>query len=95
MKAIVNFMKGVYQKGVLLVKSAYQQGKALIVSTALVAVTAFSSAVHAAVPAGVDTAFTTVGADAATVAGYAVPIVLSVLGLGLVIKLIKRFGNKI
>lgn len=55
----------------------------------------FGTVVHAAVPAGVDTAFTTVGADAATVAGYAVPIVLSVLGLGLVIKLIKRFGNKI
>lgn len=55
----------------------------------------FGNAVHAAVPAGVDTAFTAVGADAATVAGYAVPIVLSVLGLTLVIKLIKRFGNKI
>ena len=63
--------------------------------TGVVLGTLVAGSAVAAVPAGVDTAFTAVGADAATVAGYAVPIVLSVLGLTLVIKLIKRFGNKI
>lgn len=64
-------------------------------NSVLVASMLVAGAAQAAVPAGVDTAFTAVGTDAATVAGYAVPIVLSVLGLTLVIKLIKRFGNKI
>ncbi len=51
--------------------------------------------VQAAVPAGVDTAFSELLTDAGTVAGYAVPVVMGILALSVVIKLIKRFGNKV
>lgn len=52
-------------------------------------------AAMAALPTGVDTAFTAVQTDAAAVLAIAAPVVLAVLGMSLVIKLIKRFGNKI
>lgn len=50
---------------------------------------------RADVPAAVGTAFTAVVTDATSVAGYAYTAILGVLGLILVAKLIKRFGNKI
>ena len=49
----------------------------------------------AAVPAGTDVAFTAILTDATTLAGYAAPIVLGVLGLVIIFKLIKRFANKV
>lgn len=50
---------------------------------------------HAALDTSVTTAFDAVKADAVTLSGIVVPIVVSVLGLVITIKLIKRFGNKI
>lgn len=50
---------------------------------------------HAAIDAAVGTAFTALQSDAVSLSGIVVPIVVSVLGLMIVIKLIKRFGNKI
>lgn len=50
---------------------------------------------NAALPTGVSTAVTAIGDDATAVFDLVVPVVLSVLGLVVVIKLIKRFTNKI
>lgn len=50
---------------------------------------------HAAIDESVTTAFDTVKADAVSLSGIVVPIVVSVLGLVITIKLIKRFGSKI
>jgi len=50
---------------------------------------------HAAIDASVSTAFAAVETDAIALSAIVVPIVVSVLGLMLVIKLIKKFGNKI
>jgi len=50
---------------------------------------------HAAIDAAVGTAFTAVQTDAVSLAGIVTPIVVSILGLVIVIKLIKRFGNKL
>lgn len=51
--------------------------------------------VQAAVPTGVSTAFTALQSDAEDIADLAVPVVIGVLALTVVIKLIKRFANKI
>lgn len=50
---------------------------------------------HAAIDASVGTAFTAVKSDAVELSGIVIPIVVSILGLVITIKLIKRFGNKI
>lgn len=50
---------------------------------------------NAAIDASVSAALTAVETDAKALSAIVVPIVVSVLGLSLVIKLIKRFGNKI
>lgn len=52
-------------------------------------------AAHAALDASIGTAFTAVQADATALSAIVVPIVVSILGLVIVIKLIKRFGSKI
>lgn len=63
-------------------------------------VVAFVSAVvagsaSAAIDGSVATAMTAVQSDAQSLSAIVVPIVVAVMGLGIVIKLIKRFGNKI
>lgn len=50
---------------------------------------------NAAIPEGVGTAVTAIGTDAQSVFDMVVPVVLSVLGLAVIVKLIKRFVNKI
>ncbi|MDP3671718.1 MAG: hypothetical protein Q8R69_18755 [Telluria sp.] len=50
---------------------------------------------NAAIDASVGTAFTALQTDATSLSAIVVPIVVAVLGLVIVIKLIKRFGNKI
>jgi major coat protein len=50
---------------------------------------------HAEIPASFDTAMTATTADATTLQGKVLPVVVAVMGLGIVIKLVKRFGNKI
>lgn len=50
---------------------------------------------HADLPAGVAAGFTQIQTDAASVNTLAVPVVMFVLGLTIVIKLIKRFANKV
>lgn len=63
---------------------------------AVAALVAIASAqANAAIDASVATAFDAVKADAVSLSAIVVPIVVSVLGLMLVIKLIKKFGNKI
>lgn len=55
----------------------------------------FMASAHAALDESVTTAFDAVKADAVSLSGIVVPIVVSVLGLVITIKLIKRFGSKI
>lgn len=50
---------------------------------------------QAALDASIGTGITAVVADATSLSDLVVPAVVTVLGLTLVIKLIKRFGNKI
>jgi len=50
---------------------------------------------HAEIPASVGTAFAAIEDDAKAMADIAIPVVIAILGLMIVIKLIKRFGNKI
>lgn len=67
-----------------------------IVACSLAAVSLLASvAAHAEIDASVGTALTAVQADASALSALVVPIVVAVMGLGIVIKLIKRFGNKI
>lgn len=54
-----------------------------------------SVSAHAALPAGLETALTALQADAVLVAGAFTPIIIAVLALFVVIKLMKRFGNRI
>jgi catabolite regulation protein CreA len=73
-------------------------GKSLKNRLMLVTLTAAamaSTAAHAAIDASVSTAFEAVKTDAVALAAIVTPIVVAILGLALVIKLIKRFGNKI
>lgn len=53
------------------------------------------AAAHAEIPAAVGTAFAGIKTDADSLFAMVIPYVVGVLGLMVVIKLIKRFGNKI
>lgn len=64
---------------------------ALVGAAALAA----SGMASAAIDPAVATSLAAVQADATALSGIVTPIVISVLGLGIVISLIKRFGNKI
>lgn len=59
------------------------------------ALVASMGSASAAIDGSVSTALTAVQADATSLSAIVVPIVVAVMGLGIVIKLIKRFGNKI
>ena len=50
---------------------------------------------QAAIDAAVGTAFTAIQTDAVALSAIVTPIIVSILGLVIVIKLIKRFGNKL
>lgn len=52
-------------------------------------------AAHAEIDTAVSGALTTIKADATSLNGLVTPIVISVLGMFIVLKLIKRFSNKI
>lgn len=67
--------------------------KQLQALAAFVGLMSFSA--MAAVPAGVDTAFDAIEADAVSLAAIAAPVLLAILGLTIVLKLIKRFANKV
>jgi len=56
---------------------------------------ALVGAAHAALDASIATTFAAVQTDATALSAIVVPIVVAILGLTLVIKLVKRFGNKI
>jgi len=49
----------------------------------------------AAIDASVGTAFTAIQTDATALMAIVVPIIVAILGMVIVIKLIKRFGNKL
>jgi hypothetical protein len=66
----------------------------VVASASALALVAMANA-HAALDASVGTAFTAVKDDAVSLSAIVTPIVVSILGLALVLKLIKRFGNKI
>jgi hypothetical protein len=55
----------------------------------------FSLSAFAALDASIATAFSAVQDDAVALSAIVVPIVVAILGLLIVIKLIKRFGNKL
>lgn len=63
---------------------------AAVASTTFLAVSA-----HAALPAEVDTAFTTLSTDATELFSKAWPVITLVFGGMLLIKLFKRVGNKV
>lgn len=81
-------------------KASYYARKAVKSVAAPVAASVSIAAVtvgnaHAAIDASVGTAFTALQADAVSLSGIVIPIVVAVLGLGITISLIKRFGKKI
>lgn len=49
----------------------------------------------ATLPTGVDTAFTSIGTDITTLAGYAATAVMLSIGFVIALKLTKRFANKV
>jgi hypothetical protein len=53
------------------------------------------SSAHAALDPAIATAFDAVKADATSLNAIVLPIVISIMGMLLVYKLIKKFGNKI
>lgn len=67
---------------------------ALLGSLVAISMVAAANA-SAALDASIATAFTAVQTDATALSAIVVPIVVSILGLVIVIKLIKRFGNKL
>jgi hypothetical protein len=66
-----------------------------VLAASAVGMVVMAQSAHAAIDASVGTAFGAVAADATTLSGTVTPYVVSVLGLGIVLKLIKKFGNKI
>lgn len=50
---------------------------------------------HAALDASIGTGITAVVTDATSVSALVLPAVVTIMGLGIVIKLVKRFGNKL
>ena len=65
-----------------------------VVGAVAASTVAMVGSAHAAIDGAVTTAFTAVQADAVSLSAIVVPIVVAILGLGITIKLIKRFGNK-
>ena len=65
------------------------------IALALVPVTTMSIQAHAALPASVATTFTEIESNINSIFGLAFPVVALGLGLTVVIKLFKRFGNKV
>lgn len=65
--------------------------RAVVAATLLTA----GSMAHAALPASVGTSLTAVQTDATSIFDLVFPVVASIFGLVVVIKLFKRFGNKI
>jgi hypothetical protein len=65
----------------------------LLATLAMFAVMAGSA--QAAIDASVGTAFNAIQTDANSLSAIVTPIVVAILGLVIVIKLIKRFGNKL
>lgn len=61
----------------------------------LVSLLGFSGASLAAIPASMTTAITTISTDSSSLIDSVVPIVASIFGALLLIKLFKRVGNKI
>lgn len=53
------------------------------------------SLAHAAIPAAISTAFTDLQADATSLEGYVWPVIIFVTFALIVIKLFKRFSNKV
>jgi hypothetical protein len=75
-------------------KSLYVSSVSLVRGLLVSILSVFGVHVHAAVPTGVDDAFDAILADATTIAGFAAPVVLGILGLVIVFKVIKRFANQ-
>ena len=73
-----------------------QKTKARLSAAVLGASAFFATVVaHAEIDASVTTAMNQVKADATELNTIVMPIVISILGMGIVYKLVKRFGNKI
>lgn len=70
------------------------QIKAFYAATVAALLTA-SLAAHAELPAVVGTSLTAIKTDATDIFGLVFPVVAAVLGLVIVIKLFKRFTNKV
>lgn len=75
-------------------KVIFLKKNAVLASTAALLALAGANA-SAALDASISTAFNAVQSDAMALSAIVVPIVVSILGLIIVIKLIKRFGNKL
>lgn len=64
-------------------------------AAAAVGMLALAGAARAELPTAVGTAFNEVKADATSLNDLVLPIVISILGMFIVLKLIKRFAGKI
>jgi hypothetical protein len=60
-----------------------------------VLMTAFATSAHAALPAALDTELTNIQTDALALADKVWPVVIVVTGAAVLLKLFKRFVNKI
>lgn len=71
------------------------KNKAAVAGALAAGLTVSAGSAMAAVDGSVATAFAALQADAVSLAGIVTPIVVAIMGLGIAIKLIKKFGNKI
>lgn len=74
---------------------AARKGALAVLTMVGVGLAVTATGANAAIPEGVGTAVTAIGTDAQAVFDMVVPVVLSVLGLAVIVKLIKRFVMKI
>lgn len=80
------------QAGVWVVDNTRQRGVAATMGTGLMLA---GQAAHAALPASVGTTITAIQADGQAVFDLVFPVVGVFIGLAVVIKLFKRFSNKV
>jgi hypothetical protein len=66
-----------------------------LILTSLLAITAVSTQVHAALPAGVDTAVTALQDDATAAITLIIPAVIAITSLFIIVKIIKKVLSKV
>jgi hypothetical protein len=73
----------------------YLKKVVMVLFAALFVMLGFTEQSYAALDASVSTAFAAIQTDATSLNAIVVPILIAILGMVILIKLYKRFGNKI